>query len=823
MLWLTPSPGSSKRTKLSEDPSWLQPAAGAGPGAMPTHEPPLQHRCEHMQENAPAWLQPAASCSSSSSSSPQRSAFPPGQESAASPSWLDPPPSSSQLSACRASAAQSATSHVRRVHLDLVPLLMIDSQAEMQSSYQQNGADPQRIRQVLSVGCSCGCMSKLPTKEVIDFCQRLHNLSLEARDHYIHTAYDTCGEEEASSVQRSKQLHTEWHLLGQRLNVKCLQAILGIGCRAFYKKCNGRPDMRKFPRPRAPGCPQSMIVDQFFCELYCSAAERLPEVAAPLHDVDAEISANQGSCDPCSEPLMFLDWTPHHMAMDVANIAVGKKALPERHLQHCRLSDLWWQFVAWHASCEEISGKFPCPHWSTFWRCWDARWRHALSFRKCSQHSQCNICFQYSAFLHKGTGTPEDKRVAAQEWRQHLTGQYHDRLIYWHMRWFSRLRARGVLCIIIDSMDKAKLSWPQYGFRKPKCLDRLGRPRLVITCAWAHGFCCDFYVGHDELQPHGASAFCEVMTRTIERVMDICKRDNLQPPEHLVIQSDNTTSQAKNSETGQYLATLVGRKQFLSALLNFLVVGHTHEDVDQLFSVLLALVVRRRRFHTPEELVTQIQIAMAGVFVQRTEEVSASLLGHVFDFGAWLDAEGIHLHNAFVSRAGVDAPHSFCYKLREDLTAEEAAAVTGRPGLPAPDMEDVFCITKRWMHSEQAAPPVLVLPRERLQLLQTPGPIDAKTKPVPMTQQRKRELEDLASHLEAMTEDWGMGFSYFRAATALRRLAAGDIPQPAAHTWLWGAYPARTGPLAVTRNRYFNTIPEMAWSLLIRFRRLQGG
>ena len=74
--------------------------------------------------------------------------------------------------------------------------------------------------------------------------------------------------------------------------------------------------------------------------------------------------------------------------------------------------------------------------------------------------------------------------------------------------------------------------------------------------------------------------------------------------------------------------------------------------------------MRRHRFHTPDELVTEIHIAMANVFADRPEEVSASLLGEIFDFNAWLDAEGVLLHNAWVSRKGVDAPHSFCYKMR---------------------------------------------------------------------------------------------------------------------------------------------------------------
>ena len=91
---------------------------------------------------------------------------------------------------------------------------------------------------------------------------------------------------------------------------------------------------------------------------------------------------------------------------------------------------------------------------------------------------------------------------------------------------------------------------------------------------------------------------------------------------------------------------------------------------------------------------------------------------------------------------------------------------------------------------------------------------------VAMDAARKRELEDLATHLEYMTEDWGTEFSYFRAAEALRDLAAERLPPPVVHEWLWAADHPRQGPLQRTQNRYFNNIPDMTWSLLARFRRL---
>ena len=55
---------------------------------------------------------------------------------------------------------------------------------------------------------------------------------------------------------------------------------------------------------------------------------------------------------------------------------------------------------------------------------------------------------------------------------------------------------------------------------------------------------------------------------------------------------------------------------------------------------------------------------------------------------------------------------------------------------------------------------MLVLHVARLQRLQSPGPVQRKMATVAMD--AARELEDVATHLENMTEeDWGTEFSYF--------------------------------------------------------------
>ena len=119
----------------------------------------------------------------------------------------------------------------------------------------------------------------------------------------------------------------------------------------------------------------------------------------------------------------------------------------------------------------------------------------------------------------------------------------------------------SALTVIIDSMDKRKLIWPQSAFQAPKSLAHLARPCMVLTAAIAHGWTVEFFLTDEEAH-HGASHFCDVLTKTLERVQEMADREGREMPKHLCIQSDNTTSQAKNSLVGQFLAHLVASSHF---------------------------------------------------------------------------------------------------------------------------------------------------------------------------------------------------------------------------------------------------------------------
>ena len=262
--------------------------------------------------------------------------------------------------------------------------------------------------------------------------------------------------------------------------------------------------------------------------------------------------------------------------------------------------------------------------------------------------------------------------------------------------------------------------------------------------------------------------------------------------------------------------------------MNFLTVGHTHEDIDAIFALLLSRVLKRVRFQSPEELIGFIDAGLKPHFEQKKEQFWVNFLDHVYDYAQWMKPLCIHLFNAFVTREGIDAPHSFAFKARRSCSERELQSAiapirSGRRGgvVAEPEhLDDVFCIPKRFMRSEQTLQPVCVLTSDRVHHLLSPGPTVQKRKEA-MTLRRCTELRQLASQLETLTGAWGPAHSYYRGAAALRALAHGSAGTPMQHSLLWSNVGrALTAPS--TQNPFFSTLPEMSWQLLARFQRLAG-
>lgn len=377
--------------------------------------------------------------------------------------------------------------------------------------------------------------------------------------------------------------------------------ILGTCERTIWKYIRQCPDLRKqhagvlsAPRHHV----QADLVDYFFHELYQSAAEPLPTLTAGMDvvfDPDAEEDPWLQEQDAADVQAKADDWNPDKPPVGEAALVVSAcdrtvVGMPVRWLNHSNASELYWLFLAtWDVQVAHQlraerglpavpASETMAPSMRHFRRRYQEIWRKYLRFRKTSQHAQCTTCFKLQEAMSCRRAAREDRLGAAAALRQHLRDQYLDRCIYWSLRWSSR-RDTGVLTIIIDSMDKAKFAWPRWEYRRqPKELEHLVRPRMVLTAALAHGWTTGLFWS-DESMPHGADAFLEVLMRTLDSVLQTCRREGRAFPRHLVVVSDNTVAQAKNSAVTVFLAYLAAHQKFATTNLLFLRVGHTHEDV----------------------------------------------------------------------------------------------------------------------------------------------------------------------------------------------------------------------------------------------------
>ena len=222
--------------------------------------------------------------------------------------------------------------------------------------------------------------------------------------------------------------------------VSALCALLGITSRRWYKCVHQSVDLRKDSWSAQPReAPQQRIVNQFFAKFCMSATGQDLDIGKVDDNIAHDAALPAGS--PVShEPHQDMPWNPDQCFNTQALVATGHdlQSFPVRYLQHGRLSDLWWQFLAWWHSLAVVSqeGHTQRPSYSTLWRAWHSKWHHVLAFRKSSSNGCCTESFNYTQCLHKGQGSLTAKQEAAMNWRAHLREEYHDQALDWQLRWF---------------------------------------------------------------------------------------------------------------------------------------------------------------------------------------------------------------------------------------------------------------------------------------------------------------------------------------------------------------------------------------------------
>ena len=156
-------------------------------------------------------------------------------------------------------------------------------------------AERVKVERLVKQPCSMGkskdgkcsvCESGMDLQEALTFLRLWKSMTADMKGHLLSTVYQTGNEDFAAS-------RAKWRFLGKRTCVARLCAILSTTPRTCYKHVHGVTDGRH--KNFGHVTQASISVDQFFLELYHSAAEFLPESTQfHIDDVNAAIDTTEG-------------------------------------------------------------------------------------------------------------------------------------------------------------------------------------------------------------------------------------------------------------------------------------------------------------------------------------------------------------------------------------------------------------------------------------------------------------------------------------------------------------------------------------------------
>ena len=235
--------------------------------------------------------------------------------------------------------------------------------------------------------------------------------------------------------------------------------------------------------------------------------------------------------------------------------------------------------------------------------------------------SRCGLCDKYKQL--RSACTPLS--YAQEKWNlaldNHLRAQRAHRELYYFNRTLSENEPHRMLTIIHDKMDHSKTASPHFS-HKTKATDSFMRMPVAVTGMIAHGhgdvryahYGLDIFPTNSnhtigsiakllrdlEEPPRNSSRklFSEEdtqspLTKAVLQGSESCL-DSLLPlpevlvpaqslPPVLVLQLDNASGDNKNRWVFAFCSLLIYKGIFREVYINFLIVGHTHEDIDAMF------------------------------------------------------------------------------------------------------------------------------------------------------------------------------------------------------------------------------------------------
>ena len=457
----------------------------------------------------------------------------------------------------------------------------------------------------------------------------------------------------------------------------------------------------------------------FFWLLYISAAEILPTRLVMPDELFKGKSVGVKDDDDNFEDRYINSFMRNlDMQFDplkVGQVGPGSFQGPRRYLEWSRPTDLYLQYCA---ICETES-RDPAGL-STFMRIFKQVMGKHLKFRGKTEHAQCTVCYHLRERIKKARSA-EMKQQATRNYTQHLLSQWLDRRTYWNARQVSRnffyntqvLKVtfeESALCAIIDGMDQSKLRLPKFGSQRVnKNQELLFRPTCHLTACWLHGFKLFLPLSDEDVKKNSETQM-EILMRSLSEL----RQKHRKLPQGFWTQADNCFRESKNKYLFSLNLLLVCPGVFRWSVMSFLRTAHSHEDVDQCFGQISRLFACKR-FDNPKDMIDLLnecsgKHAASGSGKGRLQTAAAYKLDQVSNWKAFTAQTGISI-------LGMRRVHYFRICRRVDIGSETLSNVADLEEFPygsiQPHPEDIFLVTKRWLHDVAIARVIALIPADK--------------------------------------------------------------------------------------------------------------
>ena len=300
------------------------------------------------------------------------------------------------------------------------------------------------------------------------------------------------------------------------------------------------------------------------------------------------------------------DWMPHEDCIELPHYT--KAEVFETYSIHVE------------AQCSGDEGVQKTKFYQAFKNDGVVRLRLRRTFKKCS------TCKDFDDQITQSIDPYKRKELSRQK-QDHLTKQKQERDVYNKHKQKARFSPDRYLSIIMDDMDQKKTRIPQTD-RPNTAIQEAPLLRVHVTGVRVHGDpnLTRVYTWYDHF-PADCNVAIECLLRVLQEIFEL--RNGSLPPV-LYLQLDNCGVN-KNRWVIKLLAGLVHAGLFKKIKMCFLIVGHTHVDIDQFFSCVSRKLRNLQNVHTLPDLHDAIRQCML-----KAQPV-VTHLDSVCDYKTWID------------------------------------------------------------------------------------------------------------------------------------------------------------------------------------------